>query len=190
MHYFASPDSSPFPSPLLPTAAQAPVHIFLSIIIDCGYSVAWKFPHVSKVWAPQETMLSTFTTIVWMNMNDYDKIWRRSESLIKGGQPVTYGNVSQWISGCPGFSFLLLCCWWLSVPDLSCWSLSSSHKWTHIQALKVTVLSSLASLPVRLWFCWSLRHFRKMEGEGTLTNKCLRTVAPNKNVLHLDSYFT
>lgn len=38
-------------------------------------------------------------------MDDYDKIWRRSESLIKGGQPVTYGNVSQWISGCPGFSF-------------------------------------------------------------------------------------
>lgn len=97
MHYFCPP-----------AAVQAPIHIIFTVI-DSGYWLAWNFPHVSKVRPPKETILSTSTTTAWMNMNDYDEICRRSESLIKDSQPVTYGNVSQWISDCPGFSFLLLC---------------------------------------------------------------------------------
>lgn len=119
--------------PRRPTAVQVPIHIFFSVI-DSRCWVALNFPHTSKVSPPEDTTMPTAVRTVRMNMNDSDKIWRRSESLIKDRQPVTYGNVSQWISGCPGFGslVLLLCRWWLSVPDLSSWSPSSSHKRTRV----------------------------------------------------------
>lgn len=106
--------------------------MFSSVLLSVVTEVLLIFHITAQSVALKETIVSTATTPEWMNMNDYDRIWRRSEGLIKGEHPVTYGNVSQWISGCPGFSFLLLCCWWLSVPDLSRWSLSSAHKRTHI----------------------------------------------------------
>lgn len=116
-------------------------------------------------------------------MNDYDRIWRRSECLIKGEHPVTYGNASQWISGCPGFSFLLLCCWWLSVPDLSRWSLSSSPQTdTHTVPSHTAHIHSLSKqqcfhlfLLVRLWSNLSLRNRRKMEEEGKWENNEVRS---------------
>lgn len=66
----------------------------------------------------KRTKVSTAKTTE--RVNDYDKIWRRAESLIK--QPVACRNVSWWIRSCPDFGFLQLYHWWLSVPDLSCWS--------------------------------------------------------------------
>lgn len=108
MHYFGSSDSFSFTYPLLPIAAQAPAHIFLSVT-DCSCRLAWNFPFKLNV-DPKEVIVSTATTTVRMNMNDHDEICRASESLIKEGQPVTYGNVSQRISGCPGSGFQLLFC--------------------------------------------------------------------------------
>lgn len=95
----------------------------------CGPQRRWSCPHpqLQREW-------------IWMKY----EIWWEFESLIKGRQPVTCGNVFLQISGCPGFSFQLLCYWWLSVPDLSGWSPSNSDKWTrilypHIHMFKVTV---------------------------------------------------
>lgn len=141
MHYFGSPAAHCSTS----THPHFPACYWLQLLTGLDFSTY----ECSVI--PEDKILSTCSTVVWMNMNDHDEIWRRSESLIKGGQPVTCGNVSQWISGCPGLGFLLLCYWWLNVPDLSFCSLSSSHKWTHIlfpnmHTLKVTVYSCLLLL--------------------------------------------
>ena len=87
----STPPPPSFQSTLLPIL-QHLSKMYFSIIIHCGYSVAWKFPHVSKV-LPQTTHCCPhpllLCKLIWMT----DQIWRRSMSLFKGGRPVTYGTM-------------------------------------------------------------------------------------------------
>lgn len=128
MHYFSSPDSSCLS--LCPLHHKHPsiFSVLLTAVIEWPWILHVEWSVVSK-----ETLMSRGTATEWINMNGCDKIWSGSESLIKGRQPVTYGMFLSGSGAALISVILLLCYWWLSVPDLSCWPLCSSHRQTHIQ---------------------------------------------------------